>query len=152
MFFCKGICFFCSVSCFIKKTLCTFAEKRMKRISVIAVSLLLLWGMAVSCDKYDSKIQGKVVYISEQDGEEHAAVGALVAKYSVTAKDTVKVSGVISDTAGNYLMEYVTKGEWLLKAEWVKDSVLYRGSSESISTTGANEDIIRNIVLTSVEE
>ncbi|MBO4581773.1 MAG: hypothetical protein J5701_05745 [Bacteroidales bacterium] len=124
----------------------------MKRISVIAISWLLLWCMAVSCDKYDSKIQGKIIYISEQDGEEYAAAGALVCKYSVTSKDTVKVSGVISDTAGNYIMEYVTKGEWLLKAEYVKDSMVYSGCSDIITATGTNEVITRNISLTSVLE
>lgn len=118
----------------------------MKRILAL-LWIVMIACMCQSCDKYDGKIHGKLTYISEEDGESYAAVGALVAKCKLSDGDTIVVSGVTSDTAGYYSLDYVTKGEWILKAVLKADTLEYRAYSDVITTTGNEEDIEKNMVL-----
>lgn len=114
--------------------------------------LALLWMVMVacmcySCDKYDSIIYGKLTYISEEDGAEHVAAGALVTKCKLAGDDTIMVSSVIADAEGSYSLDYVTKGEWILKSVLKADTLVYTACSNVITATGKAEDIEKNMVL-----
>lgn len=118
----------------------------MKRI------LALLWMVVIacmccSCDKYNSIIYGKLTYISEEDLAEHAAAGALVTKCRLAGDDTIMVSSVIADAEGSYSLDYVTKGEWILKAVLKADTLMYTACSNAITATGNAENIEKNMVL-----
>lgn len=103
--------------------------------------------MCCSCDKYDSIIYGKLTYISEEDGAEYVAAGALVTKCRLAGNDTIQVSSVIADAEGSYSLGYVTKGEWILKAVLKADTLVYTACSNAITATGNAENIEKNMVL-----
>lgn len=115
------------------------------KILRLGFAFLLLFFM--SCDKYDTMIEGKVTYI-DTVGNSNAAVGALVEKLKIVDNDTIKMVAVLTDTIGNYRLEYVTKGNWLLKSTMiVDDTIKYEGYSNIIKSTGQDGVLLEDIVL-----
>jgi uncharacterized lipoprotein YehR (DUF1307 family) len=107
----------------------------------ISVLLLLLMIVGLNaCDKYESKITGKVNYIDVNGRKSYPAAGAIITKMSVEGDNLYSVVSVIADTNGEFLFEHTTKGSWQLSGKKVGiDSTLYTGSSEIFTTNGENQ-------------
>ena len=89
-----------------------------------------------SCQKYDSAIKGKVSYIAYYDQKEYPAYGAVLEKIKMVEDKEEKISAVKVDTNGNYIFDYVTEGEWIIKGQLITEDAIYEGSSSVIKTNG----------------
>ena len=78
-----------------------------------------------SCVKYENKLKGKVIYIAYYDDKEYPAVGALMQKVKITKSKEEVVSAVLADSNGYFLFDYVTVGDWKIKAKFVDEDAIY---------------------------
>jgi len=118
----------------------------MKNWKISLLGLLLISTFYVSsCDKYNSKITGKVFYTNEDDKIDYPAEGAVVTKL-VQKNDSLRtIVAVRADANGEFLFDHNTKGTWILSGKFEKDSVTtYFGLSESFTTSG--EDKVEIII------
>jgi hypothetical protein len=104
-----------------------------------------------SCDKFDSQLKGKVSYISIIDSLEYPADSAILVKYSLNGDKEEKVSTVQADSNGLFVFDFVTLGDWKIKAQYTKDSFVYSGFSDKIHTSGEDVKTV-NIVMDSVRK
>jgi hypothetical protein len=112
----------------------------------ISVFLLVFAGVVLlACNKYDSKIIGKVNYIAIHDNKNYPAAGAIVTKIAVTGDSLRSVVSVVANENGEFLFDQTTKGSWKLSGKFEKDTILYFGLSEQFSTNGINQ--IEQIIL-----
>lgn len=120
----------------------------MKRLAFFLIILSLTF-IFTSCEKFESQIKGKITYISLEDSLEYAAINAVLEKYKIEDDREEKISTVSADSNGLFVFDYITLGDWKIKAQFTKDSFLYIGYSDIIHTSG--EDVKEvNIVLDSV--
>ena len=96
-----------------------------------------------NCDKYSSKITGKVFYVDASDNINYPAAGAVITKITPN-NDTI--AAVIADINGEFIFEHQTKGSWILSGKFFKDTIAYFGISEEFSTNGIDQ-IEQNIIL-----
>ena len=115
----------------------------MRRLLLCCIGILLL---VAACQKYDSIIKGQVTI---KDAQENIspAVNAHVEKYQLLHDDTTKMSIVMCDSAGNYQLNYVTKGDWIIKAYLYVDTLKYEAVSNVVTTKGEDEEIIVDLML-----
>ena len=99
-----------------------------------------------SCDKYNSKITGKVFYVDANDNITYPASGAVITKLTLKNDSLYSISAVFANIEGDFLFEHQTKGNWKLSGKFEKDSVSYFGISEEVSTNGKDQ-IEQNIIL-----
>ncbi|MDR2407365.1 MAG: hypothetical protein LBE13_04535 [Bacteroidales bacterium] len=112
----------------------------------ISVFLLMFAGVIlIACDKYDSKIIGKVNYIDVNDNRNYPAAGAIITKMAVDGDSLRSVASVVANENGEFLFDHTTKGSWKLSGKIEKDTILYWGLSEQFSTNGSNQ--IEQIIL-----
>ena len=110
----------------------------------------ILWLMLISallfctCDKYDSKITGKVFYTDVNDNINYPAAGAVIAKMS-SKDDTIAV--VIANMEGEFVFEHQTKGTWKLCGKFFNDTIEYSGCSEDYFKTSGIDQVEQNIIL-----
>jgi hypothetical protein len=118
----------------------------MKNWKISLLELLLISTFCVSsCDKYNSKITGKVFYTNEDEKIDYPAESAVVTKL-VQKNDSLRtIVAVVADANGEFLFDHNTKGTWILSGKFKKDSVTtYFGLSESFTTSG--EDKVEVII------
>ncbi len=115
----------------------------MRKLLLCCIGILLL---VAACQKYDSIIKGQVTI---KDAQENIspAVNAYVEKYQLLQDDTTKMSIVMCDSAGNYQLDYVTKGDWIIKAYLYVDTLKYEAVSNVVTTKGEDEEIIVDLML-----
>jgi len=114
----------------------------MRNWTLILFGLLLVVAFcASSCDKYNSKITGRVFYTDVNDNTDYPAAGAVVTKMVQKGDSLRIVVAVIADANGNFLFDHTTKGTWILsgRLENEKDSTTYFGLSERFTTSGENQ-------------
>ena len=97
-----------------------------------------------SCDKYNSKIAGKVFYTDVNDNVEYPAAGAVVTKMVQKNDSLHSVVAVFADANGEFLFDHTTKGTWILSGKREDDSISYYGLSESFTTNG--DDKVEQII------
>ena len=121
----------------------TFAKKNtyMKFIKIFLIVSLFCF---VSCDKYNSKITGKVVYTDANDGIDYPAAGAVVSRMVQKGDSLHLVVAVFADKNGEFVFEHITKGNWILQGrlEIEEDSTTttsYFGLSENFTTNGEDK-------------
>jgi hypothetical protein len=112
----------------------------MKNGKILLFNLLLISTFClISCDKYNSKIIGKVFYTDINDNIDYPASGAVIAKM-VERDDSLRaIVAVSADANGEFLFDHTTKGTWILSGKFEKDSTFYYGLSESFTTSGEDE-------------
>lgn len=110
----------------------------MKRFGFL-VTAFLVSSILFSCVKYENKLKGKVIYIAYYDDKEYPAVGALMQKVAITKGKEEIVSAVLADSNGYFLFDYVTEGDWKIKAKFTDEDAIYEGESTIIHVSG--EDI-----------
>ncbi len=113
----------------------------MKDKFIIGILLLLL----VACDKYNSTIEGSVLY--EQEKNLYKAPNAIVYKQVVQKEDTINIIATSCDSNGCFLFDNTTKGTWRLKGKIVLDSAIYEGCSSVFTTKGTDKVVVPDIVL-----
>jgi hypothetical protein len=123
----------------------------MKYGKILAIGLLFAGVILNACDKYESKITGKVNYIDANDNMIYPASGAVVIKMAVDGDSIYPIVGVRANENGEFLFEHTTKGSWKLSGKFEKDTVFYFGLSESFTTNG-NNHIEQTILLEPVYE
>jgi hypothetical protein len=103
----------------------------------------------ISCDKYNSKITGKVFYTDVNDNTDYPAAGAVVTKMVQKGDSLHSVVAVFANENGEFLFDHTTKGAWILsgKFEIEVDSVIYfySGFSENFTTNG--DDQVEKIII-----
>ena len=104
-----------------------------------------------ACDKYNSKITGKVFYVDANDNISYPASGAVITKITEKKDSLYTIVAVVADVNGEFLFEHQTKGSWKLSGRFFKDTVEYFGISESFSTNGIDQ-VEQNIILNPVVE
>ena len=112
----------------------------MKNWKILLFGLLVIsWFCVSSCDKYNSKITGKVFYTDIDDGINYPAARAVVTKM-VQKNDSLHfVSAVFADANGEFLFDHTTKGTWILSGKFENDTIFYFGVSEEFTTNGENK-------------
>jgi hypothetical protein len=118
----------------------------MKNWKISLFGLFLVSTFCVSsCDKYNSKITGKVFYTNEEDNIDYPAEGAVITKLVQKGDSLRTIVAVFADANGEFLFDHNTKGTWTLSGRFEKDSVTtYFGLSESFTTSG--EDKVEIII------
>jgi len=119
----------------------------MKRFTRFIV-IVGLFFLVCSCEKFESQIKGKVSYIAS-DNTEYLVSGAVLRKYKITDDKETLISSVLSDSNGLYVFDYVTAGDWTIKAQLTVEDTVYEGFYANIHTNGENVKEV-NIVLDSV--
>ncbi len=100
-----------------------------------------------ACDKYNSKITGKVFYTDVNDNITYPAAGAVVSKMIMESDNSLTpMVAVVADANGEFLFDNTTKGSWILSGRLEKDSITYLGLSENFTTSGENQ-VEQNILL-----
>ena len=117
---------------------------------ILLVTLLISVFCVISCNKYKSKITGKVFYIDVNDNVERLAAGAIVAKMVQKGDSLHTVTAVLANENGEFLFDRTTKGSWILSGKLTVEedsttSVSYFGLSESFTTSG--EDEVQQIII-----
>lgn len=92
-----------------------------------------------ACDKYESKITGKVFYVDVNEGITYPAAGAVVTKMLIKGDSLHAVASVIADGNGEFLFDHQTKGSWKLGGKFDKDTTAYFGFSEEFTTSGTDK-------------
>jgi hypothetical protein len=128
------------------------------RNSKISVLGLLLIGVfcLTSCDKYKSKITGKVFYTDVNDNVEYPAAGAIITKMLQKGDELHTFTAVVADENGEFIFDHTTKGTWILSGKLTLDidsvsTVSYFGLSQSITTSG-EDNVETTIMLKYVNE
>lgn len=120
--------------------------KKMKGFAFF-VATLLFSSVFLSCVKYESVIQGKVTYIAYYDDMEYVAKGAILQKVKIQDTNETIISGVLSDSLGHFLFDYVTAGDWIIKAKLFTEDAVYEGKSAIIHTTGEDKKDIKMVLV-----
>jgi hypothetical protein len=106
----------------------------------ISVFLMMFAGVIlIACDKYESKIIGKVNYRDVNDNKKYPAAGAIITKIAVAGDSLRSIVSVVANENGEFLFDRTTKGSWKLSGKFEKDTVQYVGLSEHFTTNGINQ-------------
>ena len=120
----------------------------MKNCKIIFWGLLMMGLFCLlACDKYNSKITGKVYYIDENYNISLPAAGAVVTKMIQKGDSLHSVVAVFANENGEFLFDHTTKGTWILSGkleiEIENDTTThfyyYYGQSESFTTSGEDQ-------------
>ncbi len=120
--------------------------KKMKGFAFF-VATLLFSSVFFSCVKYESVIQGEVTYIAYYDDMEYVAKGAILQKVQIKDSNETIISSVHSDSLGHFLFDYVTAGDWIIKAKLFTEDAVYEGKSDIIHTSGEDEKNIKMVLV-----
>jgi len=101
--------------------------------------LLIICFCVVSCDKYNSKIIGKIFYTDIDNNIDSLAAWAVVTKMVQKGDSLRPIVAVSADANGEFLFDHTTKGTWILCGKFEKDTITYFGQSESFTTNGENQ-------------
>ena len=116
----------------------------MRNCKTVLLGLLLTGGFCFSaCDKYNSKISGKVFYTNVNDNKDYPAAGAIITKMVEKGDSLRTIVAVVANENGEFLFDHTTKGDWILSGKLYleEDSVtsyFYYGQSEKFTTNGEN--------------
>jgi len=114
---------------------------RNKRLFVfVFMACLLLF----ACEKYEGTISGKVVYV--EDGVEFPAIDAVITKIELKGGKEIVVAREKTDSSGNYVLDYISKGSWKVVGWLEIDSLVYEGVSDAIKMEGNKKEVV-NLVL-----
>jgi len=112
-----------------------------RQIVVVCVVCSLFF---LACERYEGTISGNVVY--RENGVEYVAVDAIITKMQLKRETEILVAKEKTDTAGNYVMNHITKGTWKVIGRLEIDSLVYEGFTDAIVIDGANNEV-QNLVL-----
>jgi len=100
-----------------------------------------------SCVKYESVIQGEVTYIAYYDDMEYVAKGAILQKVKIKDSNETIISSVLSDSLGHFVFDYVTTGDWIIKAKLITEDAVYEGKSAIIHTSGEDKKDVKMVLV-----
>jgi len=114
---------------------------RNKRLFVLVFTVCLLF---FACEKYEGTISGKVVYV--EGGVEFPAVDAVITKIELKGEKEIVVAREKTDSSGNYVLDYISKGSWKVVGWLEIDDLVYEGVSDAIKMEGNKKEVV-NLVL-----